>query len=278
MSKIEPITSDNLELETLLFERDEATNGAVAIITINRPEAANALNDAMTKDLFKVAIACDEDPTIRAVILTGAGDKLFCAGGDLKVFAEAGEHGSALIKEMVTFLHGAITRFARMGKPVIAAVNGNAGGAGVSLTAMADLAIAADNVTFTMAYTRAGLTPDGSSTYFLARAIGLRRAYDMALTNRPVPAKQAEEWGLVNYLVPAEALKDEALKLARQLAMGPTNVFAMTKALLVDSSVTSLETQMEHEARAIASAVTAEDGKEGISAFLEKRMPKYTGK
>lgn len=269
------ITSANLELETLLFERDSESDGAVAIVTINRPEAANALNDVMCRDLLKVAIACDEDPSIRTVLLTAKGDKLFCAGGDLTVFAKAGPAAGAMIKEMVTFLHGAISRFARMRPILITAVNGNAGGAGVSLTAMADLAIASDNASFTMAYTKVGLTPDGSSTYFLARAVGLRRAYDLALTNRTLSAAEAEDWGLVNRVVPADQLHAAALKMARDIAAGPAQAFSVTKQLLLDSSVTSLETQMEHEARGIAAAIGGAEAQEGIRAFLEKRAPDY---
>ena len=267
--------SDTLDLETLTFQLDEASQGAVAIITINRPEAANALNDVMCRDLLKVAIACDEDPNIKAVVLTAMSDGIFCAGGDLTVFARAGENAGAMVKEMVTFLHGAITRLARMRPILIAAVNGNAGGAGVSLTAMADLAIAADTANFTMAYTKVGLTPDGSSTYFLARAVGLRRAYDLALTNRTLSAQEAEDWGLVNRVVPTPELHNEALNLARQIAQGPADSFAATKRLLLDSTVTSLETQLEHEATAIANAVGGAEAQEGIKAFLEKRAPNY---
>ncbi|MEO0393220.1 MAG: enoyl-CoA hydratase-related protein [Pseudomonadota bacterium] len=268
--------TDTLTLETLTFQRDEASQGAVAIVTINRPEAANALNDVMCRDLLTVAIACDEDPSIKAVLLTAAGDTIFCAGGDLTVFAKAGPNAGAMVKEMVTFLHGAITRFARMRPILITAVNGNAGGAGVSLTAMADLAIAADTASFTMAYTHVGLTPDGSSTYFLARAVGLRRAYDLALTNRSLTAAEAEDWGLVNRVVPAAELQDAALNLARQIARGPADSFAATKRLLLDSTVTTLETQLEHEATAIANAVGGAEAQEGIRAFLEKRMPDYS--
>lgn len=274
MSTNSPRT-ETLDLETLKFHRDEASQGAVAVVTINRPEAANALNDVMCRDLLTVAIACDEDPTIKCVVLTAAGDKLFCAGGDLTVFAKAGPKAGALIKEMVTFLHGAIGRFARMRPILITAVNGNAGGAGVSLTAMADLAIAADTASFTMAYTKVGLTPDGSSTYFLARAVGLRRAYDLALTNRTLTAAEAEDWGLVNRVVPAAELHDAALTMAREIAAGPAQAFSVTKQLLIDTTVTSLETQMEHEARAIAQAVGGAEAQEGIRAFLEKRAPDY---
>jgi 2-(1,2-epoxy-1,2-dihydrophenyl)acetyl-CoA isomerase len=273
----QPITSGNLELSTLTFERDSLSNGAVAVITVNRPEAANALNAAMTRDLLKVAIACDEDPAIRAVVLTAAGDRLFCAGGDLTAFAQAGEHGGALVKEMVTYLHGAITRFARMPKPLIAAINGNAGGAGLSLTCMADLAIAADTAHFTMAYTKVALSPDGSSTFFLSRIVGLRRAYELALTNRVLSAAEAQDWGLVNRVVPQAELREAALDWARELAAGPTAVFGITKRLLLDGTVAALEAQMESEARGIAASVVAADGREGIAAFLGKRAPVYKG-
>ena len=265
------ISADSLDLETLRFVRDDTSHGAVAIITLNRPESANALDDVMTRELFEVALACDQATDIRAVLLTAAGDRLFCGGGDLKVFAEAADQAGALVNEMVNSLHGAMTRFARMAKPVLVAVNGNAGGAGVSLTAMADLAIAADTACFTMAYTRVGLTPDGSSTFFLPRLIGLRRTAELALTNRTLTAQEALDWGLVNRVVPATELHDKALDWARELAAGPTGAFAATKRLLLDSLSTPLETQMEHEARAIISAVTGTEARAGIAGFLSGR-------
>src|SRR3954471_11839245 len=151
----------------------------VARITLNRPDFANALNAEMGRELMHAAIRASEDPAVRAVILTGAG-KMFCGGGDLKHFASQGDALPAHLKELAGCLHMAISRFVRMDAPLIAAVNGSAGGAGLSLCLFADVVLAAESSKFTLAYTKAGLAPDGGSTYFLPRIVGLRRALEMA--------------------------------------------------------------------------------------------------
>lgn len=257
------------------FIRLETRNG-VATITLNRPDAANAMHLGLMKDLMHTAIRCDEDPAIRAVIVTGAG-RFFCAGGDLGAFTEAGDRIPSLLKEMTVYLHAAISRLARMNAPVIAAVNGTAGGAGMSLACATDLAIAAESAKFTMAYTNAGLVPDGSSTFFLPRLIGHRRTQELMLTNRVLTAQEALEWGLLTKVVPDGDIMNEARALAETLAAGPTSAYGATKRLLMNSATESLETQMELEARAIADAGRGADAREGIAAFLEKRRPAFKG-
>src|ERR1043165_6156318 len=167
----------------------------IARLTLNRPDSANALNLEMSKDLMHAALECSENSAIRAVIITGNG-RMFCAGGDLKSFAAQGDKLAYHLKEVTTYLHAAVSRFTRMDAPVIAAVNGTAAGAGMSLACSCDLVLAAESAKFTMAYTRAGLTPDGSSTYFLPRIVGLKRALELTLTNRVLPAQEAEQWGI----------------------------------------------------------------------------------
>lgn len=251
----------------------EARDG-VARLTLNRPAAANALNLQMAKELLAAALHCDETPAIRAVLLTGSG-KFFCAGGDLAAFADAGDAMPRLLKELTVHLHAAISRFARMRAPVVAAINGPAAGAGFSLACAADLAIAAESARFTMAYTRAGLTPDGSATYSLPRLLGRRRAMELMLTNRMLTASEALAWGLVNRVTPDEALGRETEALARALAEGPTLAFGGVKRLLLADR--DLETQMELEARAIADAARTADAGQGVRAFREKRTPKFGG-
>ena len=258
--------------ETLLF--DVADN--VAHITMNRPDSANTLNAALAHDLMMAAIRCDEDAGIRAVILTGAG-KMFCAGGDLKTFATFGAETGMKLKEITTYLHAATSRFMRMDAPLIVAVNGIAAGAGMSLAVAGDLAIAARGAKFTMAYTAAGLSPDGSSSWFLPRLIGLRRTQELMLTNRMLDAAEALEWGLVGQVVDDDALADTAMDLARRLASGPTLAYGAVKTLLVDSFTNSLETQLELEARMIAKTAQTDDGREGIAAFVAKRKPTFKG-
>lgn len=260
------------DFQTLRFEQ---TDG-VATITLNRPKAANGLNSQMGVDLMEAAIACDENPAIRAVVLTGEG-KMFSAGGDLKEFAGFGDEISAKIKVLTTHLHAAISRFSRMEKPLIVAVNGMAAGAGFSMAVSGDYVFASQSAKFTMAYTAAGLSPDGSSSYFLPRLIGMRKTQELMLTNRRLTAEEALEWGLVNEVVADDELADSALEFAKTLAAGPTKAYGQVKKLLLTSFDNSLETQMEQEARGIAAMTQTADGKEGIASFLEKRKPSYKG-
>lgn len=262
------MTYENLTLE----RRDGVTT-----LTLNRPAAANSIDLPLARELMDAAIVCDDDPETRAVIITGAGP-MFCAGGDLRSFQDSGLSVSSRLKELTAHLHAAISRLVRMDAPVVAAVNGMAAGAGFSLAVAADITIASETAGFVMAYTNAGLVPDGSSTYFLPRRIGDRRTRELMLTNRRLSAAEALDWGVVNQVVPADQLMATATKLATTLAQGPTRAYGATKALLNDSFAHGLETQMELEARAIAAASITPDGQEGIRAFIEKRQPKFSGR
>lgn len=257
-------------MKTLLYE----VKDRVARITLNRPDTANAVNDEMARELMQVAIHAAEDRSVRAVILTGAG-KMFCGGGDLRHFAAQEDRLPGHIKELAGCLHMAISRFVRMDAPVIAAVNGSAGGAGFSLCLFADLVIAAESARFTLAYTRAGLSPDGGSTFCLPRMIGTRRALEMALTNRVLTANEALEWGIINRVVPDAQLQAEADALAKQLAAGATQALGAAKRLLHHSSSESLETQMELEAQAISDMARTAHAREGIAAFIARRPPDF---
>jgi 2-(1,2-epoxy-1,2-dihydrophenyl)acetyl-CoA isomerase len=249
----------------------------VATITLDRPDAANAIDLALGRELMHAAIRCDEDPNVRAVLLTGTG-KMFCAGGDLKSFAAQGDALPALLKELTTYLHAATSRLARMNAPLVVAVNGTAAGAGFSLAVSGDLVLMAESAKLAMAYTAAGLSPDGSSTWFLPRLIGMRRTQELMLTNRRLSAAEALEWGLVSQVVPDAELAAVAAALAAQLAAGPTRAFGTVKSLLASAFSESLETQMELEARGIAAMARSADGREGIAAFLAKRPAKFTGR
>jgi len=206
-----------------------------------------------------------------------------CRRGLLKVLERPRRHLSILSHQLDHALFDAedvvdaISRFARMRAPIVAAVNGTAAGAGFSMVCATDLAIAADHAKLTMAYTGAGLSPDGSSSYFLPRIIGQRRTFELMLTNRVLTAAEALDWGLLNEVVPADELMATAEKRVAQLASGPTNAHAVVKRLLATSATESLETQMEHETRGIAECARTADGREGITAFLEKRKPSFEG-
>jgi 2-(1,2-epoxy-1,2-dihydrophenyl)acetyl-CoA isomerase len=249
----------------------------VGLIRLNRPDDGNLITLEMARELLDVASRCDDDPEVRAVVLTGSG-KMFSAGGDLKAFAAQGEKVSSYLQQVTLSLHAAISRFNWMDAPVVGAINGTAAGGGFSLALATDLVIAGESAKFTMAYTKVGLTPDGSSSYFLARLVGLRRAKEMALLNPVLSARQALEWGLINRVVPDEQVVPAALELAKQLAHGPTLAFGEAKRLILSGATESLESQMERESRAIAAMAGSADGREGIAAFLGKRRPQFTGK
>ncbi len=249
----------------------------VAWITFNRPDALNAINKQAIEEFYHIVNRCSAERSIRAVVLTGSGDRAFCAGGDVGEFEEHGDRMEMLVREMTGLLHVGISRLAWLHAPVIAAVNGVAAGAGLSFAACCDLAIAADHAKFTSAYPRIGLTPDGSSTFFLTRLLGRRRVMELYLTNRVLSAQEALEWGLVNRIVPAAELMGEVAMLARQLASGPTRAYAGIKKLVMMAPNDTLESQMELETRVIAQMATTKDAREGISAFVGKRKPHFIG-
>ena len=263
----------NTRYETL----DLQIRDRVAWITLNRTQAFNALDLQMAKELYDVSNRLTSDRTVRCAVLTGSGDKAFCAGGDVAGFGADPPTLDLLVREMTTWLHGAVSRLAAMNAPLIAAVNGVAAGGGLSLVACCDLALSADHARFTSAYTQIGLSPDGSSTYYLSRLIGTRRATELYLTNRVLSAAEALEWGLVNRVVPGAALLDEAGTLAAQLADGPTRAFGGVKRLMLTAHHESLETQMERESRSVAELSMSRDSVEGVRAFLDKRTPRFTG-
>ncbi len=262
-----------MEFKTLLFD----VQNNVAHITLNRPDAANSIDEEMGKDLMRAALRCDEDPEIRSVLISGAG-KIFSGGGDLKALLAKGDQLPCYVKEVTTYLHSAMSRLTRMDAPVVAAVHGAVAGAGMSVAIACDIVVAAETTRFMVAYPRAGLVPDGSSTYFLPRLVGLKRALELTLTNRMFSAQEALQWGLITRVVPDNELLAQAKAIALQLASGPTRSYGLSKRLLHNGWLETLETQMEYESRAIADSARTEDAREGISAFLAKRPPKYKGK
>lgn len=257
--------------ETLEF----STENEIATIVLNRPKAANGLNSQLAFDLREVSKICDTRSDIRAVILTANG-RFFCAGGDIKHMASQGEKVGVAIKSLADDLHMAISTFARMDAPFIIAVNGMAAGAGFSLALAGDIVISSESAGFTMAYTKAGLSPDGSSSYFLPRLVGLRRAQELMLTNRTLTASEALAWGVVTKVVPREDLMSSAREVALSFAEGSRGANAAVKKLLLASFTNSLETQMEIEGREISTRADSPDGREGITAFTEKRSPKFS--
>jgi 2-(1,2-epoxy-1,2-dihydrophenyl)acetyl-CoA isomerase len=249
----------------------------VATLTLNRPDAYNALNLPLGRELFEASLVVDEDPDVRCVVITGSG-RAFCAGGDVKDFVDNLGRIGVHIKELTTYLHGAISRLARSDKPVITAVNGIAAGGGFSLALSGDLVVATESAKFTMAYSKIAASPDGSSSYFLPRLIGLRRAMELYFTNRVLTAREAVEWGIVTRAVPDAEFKGAVAALARELAQGPSKSFGIAKRLLHQSTWESLETQMELEAQGIAACGHTEDFRAGVTAFAQKATPTFRGR
>lgn len=254
---------------------DRPADGVVRL-TLNRPAAGNALTLPMARSLMEAVIACDEDETVQCILLTGAG-RLFCAGGDVAAFAGAGERLPAFLKEITTYVHAAVVRLARTSKPVVVAVNGPVAGGGVGLALVGDIVLASDSSHFTLAYTGIGLSPDAGAAWLLPRLIGLRRAQELCLLNPRVEAAEAARIGLVTRVVDDAALGAEGEALAIKLAAGATAALGATRRLLLDASVLPLETHLDAEARSIATLSRTPDGREGITAFLERRSPRFTG-
>jgi 2-(1,2-epoxy-1,2-dihydrophenyl)acetyl-CoA isomerase len=255
--------------QTVLLENRDG----VALVTLNHPEGANALSMAMGRDLLEVALRVEGDPTVRAVVVTGAG-RHFCFGGDLNGMAGQGDAVGGYLNELTTRIHAAISCFTRMRAPVIAAVNGTAAGGGVGLVCMTDLAIAGRSSRFRLAYTGVGLAPDCATSFLLPRIVGRRRALELFLTNRVLGADEALSWGLVNQVVDDAEVLPQALALAATFAAGPTESYATVKRL-VDAADPGLEAQMALEGRTMAAQSMHPHGREGVAAFLGKRRPDF---
>jgi len=252
---------------------DLEVRDGVAHLTLNRPDAANGINLELAQDLMDATLTIAADPAARVVLLTGAG-KMFCAGGDVKGFAYRDDLPTYL-RETLGPLHTALTNLVRGDAPVVAAVQGSAAGAGMGLVGASDLVVAAESAKFVMAYTGVGLTPDGSSSWFLPRLIGLRRALELTFTNRVLSADEALDWGLITQVVPDDELHDQAAALAAKVATGPPRALAAAKRLLHTSLEDTLETHLAREAEAISAASGTSEGIEGVAAFNEKRKPVF---
>lgn len=253
-----------------------AVADGIARLELNRPGAANAINLELAIALEAAAQELRDDRSVRAVLLTGAGAR-FCGGGDVASFAGATDTLGQLLAEIPVHVHEAIRILTDLDAPVVAAVQGSAAGAGLGLVLASDLVIAASSCKFVMAFTGIGLSPDGSSTWFLPRVVGYRRAVELALRNRVLTAAEALDWGIVNSVVGDGALSSEADALVTALASGPTLAFGRAKRLMRDGWGAGLVDHMEEERRQLAASGNTADGREGVSAFVEKRRPNFGG-
>lgn len=252
----------------------------IATFTMNRPESRNALSMEMRSDLCDALHDVELNPDVRCVVLRGAGDH-FMAGGDVKNMFEAFKQPPETIQKQFMLrihdLHPIMFAMRRMPKPILASVRGAAAGAGVSMALACDLVIASDDAFFTLAYVNIGTSPDGSSTYQLPRSMPMKKAMEMTLLGDRYTAQQAADIGFVNFVVPTDQLESETEKLARRLAAGPTFVYGKAKQLLYQSPETQFESQLQAEAEAFAQCAARHDFREGVTAFVEKRKPAFTG-
>jgi 2-(1,2-epoxy-1,2-dihydrophenyl)acetyl-CoA isomerase len=262
-----------LSHETVIWEQD----GGVGRLTLNRPDSLNAWTAEFGRELKSVVEGEAADPSVRAVLITGAG-RGFSSGADLKAGFEPADDGMPDIrKELVEGYHPIITGVRRLEKPVVAAVNGPAVGIGASLALACDLALAAQSAFFGLAFVNIGLMPDGGSTLFVPAAVGKARAFQMALLGERVPAEQALDWGLVNQVWPDGELLGEANALVERLAAGPTRSYAASKQALNQMLYPNLDEQLNLEADLQHALARTSDFTEGVSAFVEKRDAAFQG-
>jgi len=251
----------------------------ILTITMNRPDALNALDIDLSAALYKEILAVEGDKEIRCVVIRGG--EHFMAGGDIKYFAENLDvnpnEKRIMFEGFINHVHKIIISIRRMPKPVVASIRGPAAGFGLSLAMACDLAIAADDAFFTLAYVNIGTSPDGGSTFALPRILGDKKAAEIAFLGDRFGAAAAKEFGIVNWVVAGTDLETETSKLANRLAEGPTTVIGRTKALLRQSLNTTLESQLQAEAESFSSCAVEPDFDEGVLAFIAKRKPKFKG-
>ena len=258
--------------QTLLVER----TGSRATITLNRPEARNALDLTMRQELLAVLDDIEADAVVRVVILTGSGGH-FCAGGDVKTMRQK-RHTAAEGRGRVELLNAMVLRLVNFPKPTIAMVDGYAVGAGSNLALCCDLIVASDRARFGELFWKIGLVPDGGGTWLLPRVVGLARAKELIFTAEVIDAAEAERIGLVNRVVPVAELEQATLALAEKIAAGPPAVLKMAKHMVNRAATSDLASALDLEAFSQGIAIASEDHQEGLAAFFDKRPPKFTGR
>lgn len=259
-------------MNTVIVER----RGAVATLRMNRPERMNAYDFEMGEALLSALGGCSADPAVRCIVFTGTG-RAFSAGGDVGMMGGMKEDAAHGFLDLTVRLHAFVASLRRCRKPVVSAVNGVAAGAGFSLALAGDLVVAAASARFALAYQNVGLSPDGGSTFFLARAIGTHRAMELTLTGKTLSAGEAVSWGLVQQVFPDESFETDTAELAGRIAAGPTLAYGKAKELYNRALLQPVESQMEEERQGIAESARTGDFREGVRAFLAKRTPEFRG-
>lgn len=262
-----------MSYQFIIFQVDQG----VAKITLNRPDALNSFNRPMAKEVQDALSLCEKNGKIRAVLLTSEG-RAFSAGQDLVEAAPQGKPWPEISDIVRESYNPIILAIRSLEKPVVCAVNGVAAGAAANIALACDLVLASEKASFLQAFCHIGLIPDSGGTFFLPRLAGFQRAAAMAMLGEKIPAEQALEWGMIYKVYPPETLVEEAMQLAVHLATQPTKGLGLIKRALNQSLRNTLEAQLELEAELQAVAGKTEDCKEGVTAFLEKRKPKFVGK
>ncbi len=246
----------------------------IMTLVLNRPESYNAINEQMKKELNDALKDASRDPSVRCVVIRGAGEKAFCSGQDLK---EHQGQKRSLRESLERSYNPIIRKIREMEKPVIAMINGVAAGAGCSLALACDMRIMASTAKLIEVFVRIGLVPDSGSHWFLPRLAGMARAFEYAATGRDITADEAERVGLVNRVVPPDQLEPVTMDLARTLAVAPTRAIGLIKRTLNKALTSDLDALLDYEAMIQEIASQTEDHKEGVQAFLEKRAPRFRG-
>lgn len=261
--------------ETILYEKSQG----IATITLNRPDVLNAVNEKMGRELLDALRSAERDPEIHCLIMTGAG-RAFCAGEDIQTLRKDYEQGvnPKLGERLLTKYNPIIKLIRKMEKPVIAAVNGPAAGAGAGIAYSCDIRVASDTAKFIQAFIRVGLAPDSGTSFFLPRLVGFSKALELSLTGDELTSKDAEQLGVVMKVVPSDQLMSTAKELAFKLAAGPTKAIGLTKRALNKSVSAGLETVLQYESYLQEVAGATEDHIEAVKAFFEKRKPVFKGK
>jgi len=252
-----------------------AVEAGVLVITMNRPESYNAINEQMKRELNNAFREAEKDPAVRCIVLRGAGEKAFSSGQDLK------EHTTvqrSLKESLETYYNPLIRRMRTIEKPVIGMINGVAAGAGCSIALACDMRVMSSTASLIEVFVRIALVPDSGSHWFLPRLAGMARAFEYAATGREIGAEEAERVGLVNRVAPPEKLDEVTLAIARGLAAGPTRTIGLMKRTLNRAIASDLDSLLSYEAAVQQIASGTEDHKEGVRAFLEKRKPAFKGK
>ncbi|HET6781223.1 MAG TPA: enoyl-CoA hydratase-related protein [bacterium] len=255
---------------TIIVEKADG----VMTLTLNRPDVLNAFNDTMSAEMQEVLRDAERDASVRAIMITGAG-RGFCSGQDLR--DRVGTSSFSFVESLRRRYNPIIAKLISIEKPVLAAVNGVAAGAGCSLALACDLRIASDGASFIEVFARVGLVPDSGSTYLLPRLVGLGKAFELCYLAEPLSAADAERIGLVNWIVSVDQLLEKARAIAARLSAGPTKAYGLIKRALYHNLYSDVETALDYEALTQEAAGRSADHREGVAAFLEKRTARFTG-